>query len=158
MVCFLTEKKCGKRCIKVSSADGKDIYGSHVIVTVPLKILQERTIEFHPPLPNAKLRAIDTVKMHGGLKITCQFMKQFWSEHLQMLYAVDCWISTMWMFSLGPNPEGEVCYVVTGFETADLAEKKKDLPEQEVLDNFLKQLDTMFGYVLKNYTYTIILL
>ena len=41
----------------------------HAIVTCPLAVLQRGDVAFHPPLPAAKLAALDRVKMSNAIKV-----------------------------------------------------------------------------------------
>jgi Flavin containing amine oxidoreductase len=47
--------------VTVACADGRTFLADQVIVTVPLTVLQAGSITFNPPLPPAKLDAMDTM-------------------------------------------------------------------------------------------------
>ena len=49
-----------------------------VIVTVPVKLLQNGAITFTPPLPEAKQNAIDTVRVWDGCKAFIEFSQKFY--------------------------------------------------------------------------------
>lgn len=51
-----------------------------VIVTVPLGVLKKDVIEFVPPLPEKKLRAISRLGMGGLMKVALEFEYQFWRD------------------------------------------------------------------------------
>ena len=55
--------------VQVSTVDGQQYTGSHVIVATPVTILQDRDIEFVPNLPSYKWNAIDGVDMVPGSKV-----------------------------------------------------------------------------------------
>lgn len=65
------------RGVSVATTNGTHD-GSHVIVTVPLGVLKAHTINFDPPLPAAKLAAIDNVGMGVVEKIIMTFDQSFW--------------------------------------------------------------------------------
>jgi monoamine oxidase len=52
--------------------------GSHVIVTVPLGVLQARRIRFRPGLPHAKERAIRAIGFGSFEKVVLRFDEAFW--------------------------------------------------------------------------------
>ena len=54
--------------------------GDKVLVTVPIKILQNNTIEFSPNLPTHKTEAINNVKMEDGIKIFIEFKERFYPD------------------------------------------------------------------------------
>ena len=48
---------------------GAMLHCRHVIVTVPLLMLQRGCISFQPPLPPAKIGAISRIKMSNAVKV-----------------------------------------------------------------------------------------
>ena len=54
--------------------------GSHVVVTVPLGVLEAGTIAFHPPLPEEKQTAIDQLDMGNVERVVLRFDSQWWGE------------------------------------------------------------------------------
>lgn len=59
------------RCDTLSSPTtaGASLHCRHVIVTVPLLMLQRDCISFQPALPPAKLAAISRIKMSNAVKV-----------------------------------------------------------------------------------------
>lgn len=55
--------------------------GSHVIVTVPLAVLKQRTITFSPPLPEDKLAAIDLIGIAELEKVVLRYDEAFWQAN-----------------------------------------------------------------------------
>jgi len=53
-----------------------------LIVTVPLKILQDGDIEFMPALPREKLKAMGQARVWGGIKVFMQFSQRFYPTFL----------------------------------------------------------------------------
>ncbi|WP_323744771.1 NAD(P)/FAD-dependent oxidoreductase [Pseudoalteromonas sp. PPB1] len=53
-----------------------------VIVTVPLKILQNEVISFSPSLPYSKLNAIREAPVWGGIKVFIRFAERFYPTYL----------------------------------------------------------------------------
>jgi monoamine oxidase len=56
------------------------ITADRVLVTVPLGVLQARTITFEPPLPDAKQRSIDRLGMGVLEKVVLRFDAPFWDD------------------------------------------------------------------------------
>ena len=54
------------------------LVASHAIVTVPLGVLKADAIEFEPPLPPAKLTAIDTLGFGAFEKVVLAYDQQYW--------------------------------------------------------------------------------
>ncbi len=50
----------------------RQIRCKHVLVTVPITVLQREDITFAPPLPQLKQQAIQRVKMSNAIKVTMQ--------------------------------------------------------------------------------------
>jgi len=50
----------------------RQIRCKHVLVTVPISVLQREDITFAPPLPQLKRQAIQRVKMSNAIKVTLQ--------------------------------------------------------------------------------------
>ncbi len=64
--------------VVVKTSQGQSFEGSHVIVTVPLGVLQAGTITFDPPLPAAKQDAIGRIGFGNVEKVTMAFTTAFW--------------------------------------------------------------------------------
>ena len=66
--------------------------GSHAIVTVPLGVLKAGTIAFDPPLPAAKIDAIEGIGVGRLEKIVLRFDEPFWRTNptrARHLYNID---------------------------------------------------------------------
>ena len=64
--------------VVLTDATGGEYSADQVIVTVPLKLLQEERIEFIPPLPEAHREAIDAAEIWGGMKVFIEFADRFY--------------------------------------------------------------------------------
>jgi monoamine oxidase len=65
--------------VRLTTAKGEHA-GSHAIVTVPLGVLKAGSIEFVPPLPAAKLAAIERLDMGNLEKVVLRFDAAFWTD------------------------------------------------------------------------------
>lgn len=66
----------------VTDHNGVLYEADRVIVTVPLKILQNEVISFSPPLPYSKLDAIQEAPVWGGIKVFMRFSERFYPTYL----------------------------------------------------------------------------
>jgi len=71
----------GNRVV-VQNADGETFDADKVLVTVPIKILQENSITFTPSLPDAKTGAINSITMPDGIKVFIDFSERFYPDLL----------------------------------------------------------------------------
>ncbi|MEA2124214.1 MAG: polyamine oxidase [Solirubrobacteraceae bacterium] len=84
--------KTGRRGVVVHATAGKRtvrLHGSHVVVTVPLGVLQAGAIRFEPQLPAAKRGAIARVGFGAVEKVAMLFDTPFWSD-LDHTHIVFC--------------------------------------------------------------------
>lgn len=75
--------------VTVQDALGDVHTADAVIVTVPIKVLQDGLIDFVPGLPSAKQAAIDRVVMPDGLKVFVEFSERFYPDLTIMGRLVD---------------------------------------------------------------------
>ena len=66
--------------VVVETASGEVLRADRVIVTVPVGVLEAGTIEFEPPLPDAKLAALSRMDMSSLEKVVLRFDATFWPE------------------------------------------------------------------------------
>lgn len=68
--------------MSVTTTDGKEITASHVILTAPIRMLQDREITFIPNLEASTWNAIDEVVMADGMKVWFEWDKGFYPDVL----------------------------------------------------------------------------
>ncbi len=66
--------------VTATSVDGRTETGSHVLVTVPLGVLQAGSIRFTPDLPADRRAVIDRLGMGQFEKVALRFERPFWTE------------------------------------------------------------------------------
>jgi monoamine oxidase len=69
---------------RVQTHSGHEYSADAVIVTVPLKMLQERRISFVPPLPQRKITAIDAATFWDGYKAFLDFEEPFYPAYTEL--------------------------------------------------------------------------
>lgn len=66
--------------IEVTNSNGQTFTGDRLILTVPLAILKQGSINLTPALPDTKLNALDEVDMPDGIKVFMEFSERFYPE------------------------------------------------------------------------------
>jgi len=143
--------------VTLTSKSGQVLHASKVVVSVPLNILKEGSIEFRPPLPPKKKEAIQSLKMDNAIKLVLVCSKRFWPSKLNGVICPDALIPEMWFD--GPERTGKLTpqskpskkyngngpYLASGFATSRFADYLTSLPREEIIKIMKKQLNDMFG-------------
>jgi monoamine oxidase len=106
------------------------------VVTLPLALLKAGAVRFDPPLPAAKLRAIETLAMAAAMKLHLRFAAPFWDHDMTFLTA-DQPIAVWWTIRPGAP-------LLTGFLTGPRAERLARYGEEGAIERGLAQLDALF--------------
>ncbi|KAI0752122.1 amine oxidase [Fomes fomentarius] len=139
--------------VLVQLADGRMLEADYALCTFSLGVLQHDDVAFHPPLPDWKQEAIQSMTMATYTKIFLQFPEKFW---------FDTEASTLPLMALYADPErgrypvwqsldhenffpgsGIVFVTVTG----DYSLRVEALPDSQVQDEVMGVLRTMFPNV-----------
>lgn len=113
-----------------------------VIVTLPLGVLKARSVQFDPPLPSAKLAAIDRLGFGLMNKICLRFASTMWPDRHLFNYADQqsrqfCeWVNAG-SFLSAP--------VLAGYNVGRVAAENEKKSNSEVTELAMKVLRTMFG-------------
>jgi monoamine oxidase len=119
--------------------------GSHVIVTLPLGVLQSGAVEFAPGLPASKRRAIAAPFAGQFEKVALTFAEPFWEDDLKthMLYLSErvsmefpLWIDLQRIAGLP---------TLVAFCSAHYARDAYRLPDDQILGKALTVLERMLG-------------
>uniref|UniRef100_A0A3Q1EZ62 [histone-H3]-N(6),N(6)-dimethyl-L-lysine(4) FAD-dependent demethylase n=1 Tax=Acanthochromis polyacanthus TaxID=80966 RepID=A0A3Q1EZ62_9TELE len=130
-------------------AEGLDIRTkSPVLVTVPLTLLQKNMIQFNPPLPERKLKAIHSLGVGIIEKIALQFPYRFWGNKIQgadYFGHIPPGPEKRGMFSVfyDLDPQGKQA-VLMSVITGDAVPAVRDLEDKEVVDECMKILRELF--------------
>lgn len=68
--------------VRITTSNNEEFEADRVLVTVPLKILQNGSIQFNPGLPQSKMDAMDQIDMPAGLKVFIEFKERFYPDIL----------------------------------------------------------------------------
>lgn len=136
--------------VVASDSNGQTYEADKLIITVPLKILQDEDIVFIPPLPSAYNNAIQDAPIWGGLKVFLEFSEKFYPAYLTF---PDSETNTgqriYYDAAFGQNSSSNVLGLVALGEQA--------IPYQELTgeaqrDYILNELDDIFnGLATQNY-------
>lgn len=131
---------------KVTCSNGNSFEANHVVVTVPIPILQRGDITFDPALPAATQRAIDNSRYYQGLKVFLRFNTNFYHDAFGLAsdyvnYNHDTGDRYFWDEADG-QPTSQ--HVLGFFAVGTLSESYIGLSDQEIIDELLAELDMMY--------------
>uniref|UniRef100_A0A8C2XBT4 Lysine demethylase 1B n=1 Tax=Cyclopterus lumpus TaxID=8103 RepID=A0A8C2XBT4_CYCLU len=131
--------------VKVTSSNGSQWTAQKVLVTVPLTLLQKNSIQFHPALPERKLKAIHSLGAGIIEKIALQFPYRFWDNKIQgadYFGHIPPGPDKRGMFSVfyDMEPQAVLMSVITG----DAVPAVRDMEDKEVVDECMKVLRELF--------------
>lgn len=113
-----------------------------VIVTVPLKLLQQGEVEFVPELPARKQEAIDEADVWSGLKVFLEFTEKFFPTYLEFLDgSPSAGQLAFYDASYGQDSETHIMGV---FSVGAPAEAYQAMSDEELLANILETCDELF--------------
>mmetsp|Transcript_12331 Transcript_12331/g.18774 ORF Transcript_12331/g.18774 Transcript_12331/m.18774 type:complete len:411 (+) Transcript_12331:224-1456(+) len=135
--------------IRVDSTAGMHIC-DHVVVAVPLQILKDGDIEFHPPMPRRQIRALNAVSMPPGFKAFLEFQERFYPGIILparggFLASFFDWREpylSFWDETYGQSTNKHIlgCFCYGG----RIAKKLCKLPNKDIVAYILKVLDRMY--------------
>ncbi|KGF73302.1 hypothetical protein DO97_20980 [Neosynechococcus sphagnicola sy1] len=112
-----------------------------VVITVPLALLQQQTIDFTPALPTAKQQAIQALRMGPAVKLQLAFRECFWEPEVSLymgLGTVPVWWSPSYQ-----RPDAHP--VLTAFVGGARALALNAVSEAEALQLAVADLCRLFG-------------
>jgi len=119
-----------------------EILADKVILTVPVKVLQNGAISFTPELPEDKLGAINDVTVWGGFKAFIEFSEKFYPAFTAFNILPEVAGQKLYYdASYGQNSDSHVLGLFTvGSGTLPYI----DLSDSEVINYMLNELDGIF--------------
>lgn len=127
----------------IVTTQDKEYMADKVIVTVPLKIIQNGAIKFIPPLPKNKAKAIGNAVVWDGIKVFLQFSEKFYPTYTD--------------FKITPEKSGQVSYfdasygqrtdknILGLFAVGAPAQNYIALKGEDLRTCILDELDTIFS-------------
>lgn len=114
-----------------------------IIVSVPLKILQEGNIDFTPSLPQDKLEAINSITVWDGFKAFIEFSEAFY--HTFTGFAISPETAGQKLYydaSFGQNTDKHILGL---FTVGSPAMEYGSLSDENFIASVLEELDTIYG-------------
>ncbi|MEM6273171.1 MAG: FAD-dependent oxidoreductase [Bacteroidota bacterium] len=140
----ITAIDCAGHGVTATTQSGRSFRADRVIVTVPLKILQEGFISFKPELPSRKQKAIRDANIWGGIKVFLEFTEKFYPVFLEF---ADSETST------GQRTYYDAAYgqassanILGLFAVGQQAEPYQNLRGDAQRDYILNELDAIFNH------------
>lgn len=152
--------------ILVTSTSGKQLSCRALVVTMSTAVFSK--IAYTPDLPQEKIEAVNSFSMRRAGKVLLHMSGRFWPEDAHGVICSECFLPEFWFNSskgighLQPNgdntliaePETEDAveedkaqYLITGFAGALYAESFVGVDHDKIIENFLDQLDMIYGTV-----------
>lgn len=139
------EKLSALTKMTVTTTDGRIFTGSHVIVSVPTRILQDRDITFVPDLQPKTWKAIDDIEMADGIKVWFEFGHDFYPDMqftksiLKGIESQPMYFDAVW----GKSSTDAHVLCLFNVNTKE-ASQQASWSDQEIVNNALDQLETIF--------------
>jgi monoamine oxidase len=131
--------------VLVSNVHGDTFEADRVLVTVPIKILQEGSIAFSPNLPSQKTSAIQSVTMPDGLKVFIEFSERFYRDILftgGLLSEVASSDKLYYDAAFGKDSDQHILGLFTVGEKASAYTALET--DEKIIEFILSELDTIF--------------
>ncbi len=127
----------------IVEAGAETFSADRVLVTLPLGVLQQETVEFIPPLPAAKRRALRRLKMGLVNKVALRFPRVFWPQGVEFFGALG---GAEELFKIFHNPDhARGLPMLTGFISGSKARRAEPLDEERLGAEALSVLRRIFG-------------
>jgi monoamine oxidase len=154
--CQVTNIDWASSPVNVTCSEGTEFAASQVIITVPIKILQDEDINFNPALPANFVAAYNTPLMAPGLKVFFKFRTAFYPEafNLESDFTqedLEYGESDRFFYdaAYGQETSDNILGVVV---VGEVAARYVDLSDEEIVQTFLADLDGVFaGAATENY-------
>jgi len=130
--------------VTVTAADGRALSARAAITTLPLGVLASGAVEFVPPLPESKRRALADLVMGPVLKLLLHFSEPFWPAWLANL---SCGTGPVTLYWPALDAGRRAPAVLTAYCTGPRAAHLSQLEEDEALAVVLADLARLFPKV-----------
>ena len=120
-----------------------ELEADKAIVTVPLGVLQQNSIQFNPPLPESKKESISKLQMGVLNKIVLTFNKAIWPKEAHRLGLLAARSDER--IEYFPLPPGGQSPILVGLAYGDHARDLEKLNKQQIINKVIQQLQKMFS-------------
>ncbi len=126
----------------VRTRSGQEYAADAVIVTVPLKMLQEQRIAFTPPLPKQKANAINAATVWNGYKAFLEFNEKYYPAYTELEVLPET--AGQHAFYDAAHGQASARHILGLFSVGQAAEPYSGRSEAAVTRQILEQLDQIF--------------
>ena len=126
--------------VRVKSISDLDYVADRVLITVPLTMLKNNSIDFIPVLPSDKKQAIQSIEMGNGIKITLKFTSPFWEAETNSILGASL-VPEYWVTNADKTSNGNY---LTAFIMGESADQLALLSENEAIQELLNELSTLY--------------
>ncbi len=142
--------------VEIQTTGGNTYTGDKVIVTVPMTILQEGSINFTPTLSSDIQQTIDGIEVPPGLKVFMQFNERFYPDLLGIGSALSGSDAEKLYYDAAFKKDSSQ-NVLGLFQVGPEASQLTNLSNADIISTILAQLDEIFdGKASQNYVSHII--
>ena len=127
--------------VVVTTRSGETFSADHVLITLPLGVLQAGSVRFIPALPAEKQQAIDTLVMGPAHKLIYRYAAPVLPEGMFALYSATN--PPMWWQPSDGHETDET--IMTAFVTGDWARELHDEGEEGALEHGFQTLQRELG-------------
>jgi monoamine oxidase len=144
--------------VRLTTKGNETFEADKVLITIPVKALQNDRITFQPSLPKEKKEAINSIFMGDGIKIFIEFKEKFYPDFLafgNIFKALE--EEEKFVYDAAFRKDSNK-HILGLFAINDKAKAYTQLgSEQEIIAKFMAELDEMFdGKATSNYVKHII--
>ena len=126
-----------------TDSNGQTYESDKIIITVPLKVLQEGDITFLPELPSSHKNAVEDAPIWGGLKVFLEFSQSFYPLYLTFPDSeTNAGQRIYYDAAYGQNSSSNVLGLVA---LGAQANQYQELTENAQKDYILNELDDIFN-------------
>ena len=135
--------------IKVTH-NGKSSEADFVLVSVPLGVLKNNSIQFTPSLPTTKQNAIQKVGMNCVNKFLLTWNSVFWDNEQYISYTPE--VKDKFNFFVNVNKNNPSVNALMTFAYADYARQTETITDTQIIDEIMLHLKDIYGNSIPNPT------
>ncbi|KAL4499923.1 hypothetical protein ABPG72_015272 [Tetrahymena utriculariae] len=140
-IAIQTNNQIQNNGVVVMDAFGYEYRADHVVVTVPVSQLKNNSINFIPPLPQEKQKAIQLLQMGQGGKLHMKFKERFWPSNTYS-FILRTKIGLIWNCSyLRSKNTFVLCALISGQTSIDMNDPNK---RKEMMSELFSKLEQVF--------------
>ena len=139
----------GEGLVTVRTSEGVEYHCKNIVLTASPHVMNNKMIQFSPPLPDEIVDAFANVKMNSITKVILKFSKHAWPKDLHGMIMTDksFLLPEVWFRIVEDEvePDEPATAYAVGFTTSKYAERVSQFSQEEVFKQCLHQLDEIFS-------------